>query len=216
MTAFDINGKLHILETFDIPLSDKAFSPLIWLGHIVSDICTQMGVPIPGWAFLQLMQFGSIGSNDKTVADISRWMYVNGYDLTHLVTMSVPTSIIELIVRSYHYLSLLESPEHLSNLVNSSIAVKEITQIKSNLKLHKMLFLAHAVAASGNALKVFSYAGNPLAINLTQWSALIKESVVIIKMINRDKTPEKIVSNRSKINAKWKEIKDMKIGRMSI
>jgi hypothetical protein len=29
--------------------------------------------------------------------------------------------------------------------------------------------LAHAISASGNALKIFTYAGNPLAINLPQW-----------------------------------------------
>lgn len=207
LTAFDIDGKLHILKTFDIPTVDKAFAPLIWLGHIISDVCTKAGIPIPGWGFLQLIQFGSFNSNQKTIADISRWMYLNGYDLRHFITMSTSVAVIELIVRGYHSLSCLENQEQLQNFGHSSIGAKEIARIRSNLKLHKMLFLAHAIAASGNALKVFAYSGNPLAINLPQWLSLIKESIYIIQASRRDTTPEKIIRNREKINEVWKEIK---------
>lgn len=206
MTAFDANGKLHILKTFDMSLTDKAFAPLIWLGHIVSDMCTKMGVPIPGWAFTQILQFGSFGSDKRTIADISKWMYLNGYDLRHFVTMSVSVAVIELIVRGYHYLSSLESPEQIHCSMHNSIATKEIAQIQSKLKLHKMLFLAHAIGASGNALKVFTYSGNPLAINLPQWLVFMKESLNILQAVTRDKTPEIIVRNRTKINDVWKEI----------
>ncbi len=203
MTAFDINGNIQILKTFDLPLEDKVFAPFIWLGHIVSDMCTKMGVPIPGWAFLQVMQFGSFGSNNKNLADISRWMYVNGYDLRHFVTMSIPVAIIEIILRGYHYLSYLDSPEQIQCSLHTCIASRELAQIKSNLKLHKMLFLDHAIAASGNAIKIFAYSGNPLAINLPQWLVFLKESVKMVQAVTRDKTPEKIVRNRDKINREW-------------
>jgi hypothetical protein len=211
MTAFDANGKLHILKTFDMSLTGKAFAPLIWLGHIVSDMCTKMGVPIPGWAFTQLLQIGSFGSDKRTIAEISRWMYLNGYDLRHFVTMSVPVTVIEMIVRSYHYLSSLESPEQLHNSIHQSVATKELAQIQSQLKLHKMLFMAHAIAVSGNALKVFTYSANPLAINFPQWLAFIKESLNILRATTRDKTPETIVRNRTKINDVWEEIEDISI-----
>lgn len=211
MTAFDINGNLHILKTFDMSLEDKAFAPLIWLGHIISDMSTKMGVPIPGWAFLQLMQFGFYGSDTKTIADISRWMYLNGYDLRHFITMSVPVTVIEIIVRGYHYLSCLDSAEQLQYSLHTSIANREMYQIQSNLKLHKMLFLAHAISASGNALKIFTYAGNPLAINLPQWLFFAKESLTILQAVTRDTTPEKIVRNRDKINDAWDKIKNINI-----
>ncbi|MBD2534354.1 hypothetical protein H6G97_34505 [Nostoc flagelliforme FACHB-838] len=206
LTAFDTNGKLHILKTFDILTADKAFAPLIWLGHIVSDVCTKAGIPIPGWGFLQLLQFGSFGSNQKTIADISGWMYLNGYDLRHFITMSTSVAVIELIVRGYHYLSCLENQEQLQNFKHTSIGLSEIAKIKSNLKLHKMLFLAHGMAASGNLLKIFIYSGNPVAINLPQWLSLMKESVHIIQASARDTTSEKIIRNREKINEVWKEI----------
>ncbi|MDM3858143.1 MAG: hypothetical protein PT120_25445 [Aphanizomenon gracile PMC649.10] len=211
MTAFDINGNLHILKTFDMSLEDKAFAPLIWLDHIISDMSTKMGVPIPGWAFLQLMQFGFYGSDTKTIADISRWMYLNGYDLRHFITMSVPVTVIEIIVRGYHYLSCLDSAEQLQYSLHTSIANREMYQIQSNLKLHKMLFLAHAISASGNALRIFTYAGNPLAINLPQWLFFAKESLTILQAVTRDTTPEKIVRNRDKINDAWDKIKNINI-----
>jgi hypothetical protein len=216
MTAFDINGNIQILKTFDMSLKDKVFAPLLWLGHIISDMCTKMGVPIPGWAFLQLLQFGSFGSNNKTIADISRWMYLNGYDLRHFISMSVPVAAIEIIVRGYHYLSSLETPAQIEYSLHGSVASKELTQIQSNLKLHKMLFLAHAIAASGNALKVFIYSGNPLAINLTQWLFFLKESVNIVRASMRDRTPEIIIRNRSKINQEWEEIQKISIGRFNL
>lgn len=212
MTAFDIDGNIQILKTFDVSSTDKVFAPLIWLGHIVSDMCTKMGVPIPGWAFLQLMQFGSFGSSNLTIADISRWMYLNGYDLRHFTTMSIPVAVIEIIVRGYHYLSSLDNAEEIQYLLHTSGSTKELYQIKSNLKLHKMLFLAHAIAASGNAMKVFTYSGNPLAINLSQWMLFLKESVKITQAITRDKIPEIIVRNRNKIHREWEEIKSLPIG----
>ncbi|BAY34580.1 hypothetical protein NIES2107_64850 [Nostoc carneum NIES-2107] len=206
LTAFDTNGKLHILKTFNISTADKAFAPLIWLVHIVSDVCTKAGIPIPGWGFLQFLQFGSFGTNQKNIADISKWMYLSGYDLRQFITMSTSVAVIELIVRSYHYLSCLESQEQVQNFINTSIGLSEIAKIKSNLRLHKMLFLAHGMAASGNLLKIFVYSGNPLAINLPQWLSLMKESIHIIQASTRDTTPEKIIRNREKINEVWKEI----------
>lgn len=216
MTAFDANGNLQIVKTFDVTSNDKVFAPLLWLGHIISDMCTKMGVPIPGWAFLQLLQFGSFGANNKTIADISRWMYLNGYDLRHFFTMSIPVAVIEIVVRGYHYLSSLKTPEQLEYSLHSSIASKELAEIQSNLKLHKMLFLSHAIAASGNALKVFTYSGNPLAINLPQWLLFLNESVKIVQLITRDKTPEKILRNRNKINKEWEEIKNISIEKIDI
>lgn len=215
MTAFDTKGNLQIFKTFDMSSSDRVFAPFIWLGHIVSDMCTKMGIPIPGWAFTQLLQFGSF-NNNRNIAEISRWMYLNGYDLRHFLTMSVSASAIEIVVRAYHYVSYLDTPEKIQESLHSSITNKELNQIKSDLKLHKMLFLAHGIAASGNALKVFTYSGNPLAINLTQWLFFVKESVQIIQGMTRDKNPEIIIRNRHKINNEWQEIKNISINRFNL
>lgn len=125
--------------------------------------------------------------------------------------MSIPVAVIEIIIRAYHYLSCLNNRE-VESSISLSLMSKELAQIESNLKLHKMLFFSHSIAASGNALKVFAYSGNPLAINAEQWIFFIKESIKMTKAISRDKIPEKIVRNRKIIDDAWKSITDIKIG----
>ncbi|MBC8146597.1 MAG: hypothetical protein H8E98_01260 [Bacteroidetes bacterium] len=212
LTAIDTSGKIQILKTLNTSVTDKIFAPFLWIGHIVSDICTKAGIPIPGWGFLQIMQFGSMGEKNRTIADISRWMYLNGYDLRHFLTMAISTASIEIIIRAYHYLSNIENKEQLKNSTKHSISSRELSNIQFNLKLHKMLFLSHSIAAGGNALKIFSYQGNPLAINIPQWLMFAKESVKMGKAILRDKTPEKIDRNRTNIDKEWDEIRKIEIG----
>ena len=72
-----------------------------------------------------------------------------------------------------------------------------------------MLFLSHTFAAGGNALKVFIHHGNPLAINISQWTMLLKESVKMVKAVTRDKKPEMIKRNRCNIDKEWEAIKDI-------
>ncbi|NLO38212.1 MAG: hypothetical protein GX115_01885 [Ruminiclostridium sp.] len=213
LTAIDIQGNFINIKTYDPGLTKKLLSPFLWLGHIVSDVCTSMGIPIPGWGFLQLLQFGSFGKKDRTIAEISKWMYLNGYDLRHFITMSVSPAIIEIIVRGYHYLSLLNSEKQLVHSMTDTHADTEITKMESNLKLHKMLFLSHAFAAGGNAFKIFINQGNPLALNISQWIMLLKESIKMTKAVTRDKKLEMIIRNRNKIDEEWEAIKGINVNR---
>lgn len=210
MTAFDKNGSIRIVKN-GLPLEEGLiFTPIVWIGHIISDICTRQGLLIPGWGFLQMLQIGSFGDKDRTIAQISEWMYLNGYDLRHFVTMSTVPATIEIIIRAYHQLSLLKS----KNTFNS-IAKQEIEEIKNNLKLNKMLFLAHGFATSSNVAKVWAYEGNPLAINTSEWIFFIKESYKITNGIMRDTTIEKAVRNRESINDTWENIKTIDIGNIN-
>ncbi|MBP0010436.1 MULTISPECIES: hypothetical protein [unclassified Roseofilum] len=203
LTAFDVQGNLKIIQTWNMAGENKIFSPLIWLGHIVSDLCTSMGIPVPGWGFTQLLQFGSIGPKNMTIAQTANWMYVNGYELRHLLTLSMPVAAIDLVIRSYHYLSTLK-PEPCK--LKASMGYGEIEKIQANLKLNKMLLLSRAIAVSGNGLKVFTYAGNPLALNVAQWLFLIKDSIAVVQGMMRDKAPEQLVRNRQQINLTWQDI----------
>jgi len=203
MTVIDGQGIIHIVKTFDMPLKEQVFAPFIWLAHIISDVCTSRGIPVPGWGFTQLLQYGSFGPKDRTMADITRWMYENGYDLRHFATMSVVPASIEIIIRIYHNMTL-EKPLVHDN--TTTLADIELQNIKNNLKLHKMLFAAHTIASAGNAIKVYSMAGNPTAVNIVQWGMLMRESITIVKAITRNKTVEKVQRNRNRINQEWKEI----------
>ncbi|MBP0013365.1 MAG: hypothetical protein J7545_19090 [Roseofilum sp. SBFL] len=90
--------------------------------------------------------------------------------------------------------------------LKASMGYGEIEKIQANLKLNKMLLLSRAIAVSGNGLKVFTYAGNPLALNVAQWLFLIKDSVAVVQGMMRDKTPEQLVRNRQQINLTWQDI----------
>ncbi len=215
MSVIDRSGALRVVTTFTPGATDKMFAPFLWLGHILSDVCTSCGIPIPGWGFTQLLQFGSFGAKNKNVADLAAFMYTHGYDLRHLLTMAISTATIELIIRPYHYLTSMRPIDNDPRGVSTSISTRELERMESRLKLHKMLFLAHSCAAGGNAVKVFLHKGNPLAINIAQWGMFLKESVTILKAVTRDTTGEKIIRNRRNIDAGWKGIQDIEFTRFS-
>lgn len=213
ITVFDKNGSIKIVKNGSSIEKGVIFTPIVWIGHIISDICTRQGLPIPGWGFLQIIQVGSFGDKDRNIAQISEWMYLNGYDLRHFVTMSTVPAIIEIIIRAYHGLSLVE--DNKVNIFNS-VAEKEIKEMNNSLKLNKMLFLAHGLATTSNGIKVLINEGNPLAINVSEWSCLIKESYKMINATTRDTTIEKVVRNRDNINNNWEGIKSIEINKKSI
>ena len=104
-TTIDKKGVLRVEKIGDGEgIIGLLVAPFIWLGHIISDVFTSAGIPIPGWTYLQMLQFGSFGEKKRTIADFSRYMYYCGYDLRHLVTMSSTKVIIQFVVRLYHFL----------------------------------------------------------------------------------------------------------------
>ena len=200
MTVVDGKGLVHIVKTKDMPLEELMIAPLTWLSHIVSDICTKQGIPIPGSVFTQFLQFGSFGDKGRNVADISRWMYQNGYDIRHFVTMAIVPAVIEIIIRLYHNIKIQSIEDSNPRLFLD----KELDILNNKLKLEKMLFMTHAIASGGNAIKVFSMAGNPTAINIVEWGFFFKKSFTVFNAVTRDKTVEELHSNRATINHNWK------------
>ena len=203
MSVIDSKGKFQVIPTKEATTKQMIYSPLIWLGHIVSDVCTKMGIPIPGWGLLQLAQFGSLGDKDRTVADLSRWMYLNGYDIRHFMTMGTVPGTIEVLIRGYHYFGQLENKNQLIEFTGKLHLDKEIEELQSAIKLNKMIFYAHSLAAGGNLAKIFINHGNPLAYNTAQWIALAKSSRDALHYSNRDRTTEKINRNRKSIQNNW-------------
>jgi len=204
ITLIDSKGVIHnvSLEKFqDITFEDKVFAPFVWIGHILSDVCTKMGVPVPGWGFTQLLQFGSFGENNRTFADLARYMYLEGYDLRHLVTMGIVPGIIDLCMRIYFKLTLAESDAY------SLLYQRNLKEVQDRIRLEKMLFIAHSVATSGNVLKIILYQGNPSALNISEVLAFVKQSVEMVRIQQRNTTGEKVIRNRQKINDEWNNIK---------
>ena len=156
-TLIDSKGIIHCIpiEKYQVfPMDNKMFAPLIWLGHILSDVCTKMGIPIPGWGFTQLLQFGNFGEDSKTVAGVTRGMYVEGYDVRHFLTISAVPAVIEMCTKMYFKFTLSKD-EFLS-----PIYLQELKPIQNNIRLEKMIFIAHSVAVSGNVGKIMLYQGS--------------------------------------------------------
>lgn len=84
-----------------------------WFGHIMSDISGSSGskgrgsgLPVPGWSSLQKLQFGNIKlkTNKKdtyTFAEVSEWMFKNGYDVRAFTAELIPVLIYETLIRLY-------------------------------------------------------------------------------------------------------------------
>ncbi len=195
-TCIDRNGCLVVEKIAENDFSKLLGIPIVWLGHLLSDVFTKMGIPIPGWSYLQLLQFGSFGEKERTISDVARYMYLNGYDMRHFLSMSAVNAAIELIVRLYYILVCKRRPKDFS-----LEAEKEYTELKNKIKLHDMLFVSYAVASCGNIAKICAYQGNPTALNLPLWLGMIKEAVAKAEISTRNsKHYEKAIENRHVID----------------
>lgn len=168
--SYDSGSQLHRLIKGQVfsPIGDEALGGRLTaaivthLRHLASDVATPLGLPSPMATLLQSLNVGAFGKNERTVAELARWMYLNGYDFRHFLTMGLSPAVIEVVLRGYlmirHYAKHGETKFLLAK----------------SPKYRSMLLSAHAVAAAANAGKVYLAAGNPLAINQAQWMALLR------------------------------------------
>lgn len=174
MSCIDKNGMLQIVKVDEANLGKLITAPFLWFGHLLSDVFTRMGIPIPGWSYLQLLQFGSLGEKERTIAEVTRYMYLEGYDIRHFTSMSIVNAVIEILVRIYFFLT--QEMRHTKG-VHLSASEREYEEIKLNIKKHNMLAISYAIASFGNAVKIAAYSGNPTAFNLPLWIGMIKEAI---------------------------------------
>lgn len=195
-TVIDNNGKIRVLvNQKDYPITKKYFALIVAIGHLISDVCTARGLPIPGFITTQLFAGG-----DHSIAKIAEGMYLDGYDLRHLASMEVPVAIKNLIINLYIRIFKKQEPDFLS-----TIAEKELQQNAEIAFKYKMILISDAVACGGNVLKFFipPTSGNITALNLPEWCSLLKNTIYNLKYELRDKTIEKVNANRDAINQNW-------------
>lgn len=167
---------------------------LTQFGHLVSDVATPTGLPAPFMTAMQALKFGSFGEKGRSVAEVSRWMYTQGYDFRHFLVGGIAPGVIEIVLRAYillrHYAEHGESKFMLGG----------------HPKYRSMLLAAHGIAAAANAGKVALYEGNPLAINMAQWMALFRYLVPSMKYWVFDRHRLKL-DHLERINDRgWREI----------
>ena len=170
MTTIDKSGKIvsQVIESYSDRKESDLFAALLkQLIHFKSDITTSMGLPAPMMAVFNLFQFGNIGDEHQTIAEIVQGMYYEGYDFIHFCSTSTSAMLIEVIVRSSYCIKRVNE----GNTIRESIPFS--TNREKNPKLATMLFVAHSIATGCNTGKVY-FTKNPMAINYTQWIVFSK------------------------------------------
>lgn len=177
MTTIDKAGKFvsQVMENYADRTEADIFAALAkQVAHLKSDMTTSMGLPAPMMGLFNLLQFGSIGEYEQTVAEIVQGMYYEGYDFIHFCSMSVSAMLIEVVVRMGYAIKRIKE----GSAVKDAIPVS--TNHEKMSKLGTMLFTAHSAATAINAGKVV-FTENPMAINYPQWIAFAKYSYQQLK-----------------------------------
>ncbi len=160
-TCYNSTGQL-ITQNVNSNMGMNVFEAIIrQIGHLKSDVSTPSGLPIPFMPLLQSIQIGNI--NGKTIGEVSRLMYVRGYNLNHLAAMSIPAITIELIVRTFFLVF---------NLCDNKSITESLPFNKP--KVDKMLFNSYLIAAGCNSAKMIALQGNIFAFNPTIWAGTLK------------------------------------------
>ena len=202
MTTIDKNGKIvsQIMENYGDRTEMNIFEAIAkQIIHLKSDITTSMGLPVPLMSLFNLLQFGSIGEAEQTIAEIVQGMYYEGYDFIHFCSMSIPVMITEVIIRIGYAFKRIKEGHSIKESIPFSL------DREKHPKLATMLFIGHSSATAINAGKVF-FTKNPMAINYPQWIEFAKYSYKQLKwgLLEKPKLQDKYV--RGKTNEELQEV----------
>lgn len=193
MTTIDKTGKVvsQTMENYADRIEPNIFKAFAKeLTHLKSDVTTSMGLPAPLMSLFNLLQFGSIGEEEQTIAEIVQGMYYEGYDFIQFCASSIPVMITELIVRLCYAIKRIKEGHSIKESIPLSL------DREKHPKLATMLFIAHSAAAGINAGKVY-FSQNPVAINYPQWLAFAKYSYNQLKwtLINKPKARDAYIND---------------------
>lgn len=204
MSYISKDGVLKIIPAAHVDIWRILAMPIIWIGHILSDMFTKSGIPIPYGCLLRTLQFGSIGEKGRTIGQVVEYMYIEGFDLRHMVTMCVENAVIELILRIYHILTKPRIDEF-ARLRSDIIADKEL-QLR---RLQKMRLQGYAIATCGNVAKLAVYRWNPLALNITIWTEFLRTAIAEFdRKHNSTQSVLDLINLRKEINNNFEKIDD--------
>ncbi|MDA0385965.1 hypothetical protein [Vibrio owensii] len=144
-----VGGQLIVDPTAAEPINNVFKAISTWASHMMSDINTTQGLPIPGTAFIDWLSNGSYMDE----------LFRMGMDLRHLFAQAIPVFLSDILVRLYSYYK------------RDTGSLKEAFSPLPNHKLRRLLLLMHSVNLTANLVITFSLkGGNPTNIN---WSSVI-------------------------------------------
>lgn len=179
MTTIDKAGKIvsQTMENYADRAEPNLFKAIAKeIAHLKSDVTTSMGLPAPLMGLFNLLQFGSIGEEELTIAEIVQGMYYEGYDFVQFCSSSIPVMLVEVIIRLGYAIKRIKEGHTIKESIPFSLDRKKCP------KLATMLFIGHAAATGINAGKV-AFTKNPVAINYPQWLAFAKYSFFQLKWV---------------------------------
>lgn len=194
MTTIDKTGKIvsQVMENYADRKESSIFAAIAkQIIHFKSDITTSMGLPAPLMGLFNLLQFGSIGEEEQTIAEIVQGMYYEGYDFIHFCTLSIPVMLVEVVTRVGYAIKRIKEGHSVKESLPFSL------NREKHPKLSTMLFIGHSAATAVNAGKVY-FTKNPMAINYPQWIAFAKYSYKQLKwvLIEKPEARDAFVSGR--------------------
>lgn len=201
-TFVDRDGSLRVVPSAinNKSLPEKYLAVLFYVGHIISDLFTSRGIPIPGFF---LTQFFTDGAPNASIAKISDAMYRDGYDMRHLASMSVPVMAKDIVLTSYLHLAENNMVTH-----TAPVAIKEKHLLDLELRKTKLVFIANSIAVGGNTAKFFLPPSccNPCSLNAPEWFAFLCSSIGMAGAATRNMDAEQVMQNRVDIDRRWDEL----------
>ena len=204
MTTIDKTGKIvsQSMKNYSDRKESDIFAAIAkQIIHFKSDITTSMGLPAPLMGLFNLLQFGKIGDEEQTIAEIVQGMYYEGYDFIHFCSMAVSTMIVEVVIRLGYALKRIKEGNPLKNSIPFSL------DREKNPKLNTMLFIGHSTATAANAGKIY-FTKNPMTINYAQWITFAKYSYTQLKWVLMEKSELRDAYVSNQIYKETKEIFD--------
>ncbi len=172
LTGVSRSGVVKVLDVGGAPTGNLAVALGLQAMHLVSDVITPAGLQLPGWSALLTVDETVLGSK-HTVAELSRWMYLSGYDTWHLPTLAVPILATEAVLRGYIGLRQLLDARYREELDIERLRTGS-HRVSDLPRYEVMALIARGVAVAGNAGRFALSGANPLTLNFPLWLAFSK------------------------------------------
>jgi hypothetical protein len=155
-----INGRPAAAETWTAAIAVQVL-------HLLSDVATPAGLPLPGWTALGLIPKEHTGLSSAALA---RTMFVRGYDSWHFMAMAAPGATVELVCRGYWGIRQLMDPGF-ADVAGSA------DRVGDHPRYQALTAAATSVADAGNLAKFVVAGANPLTLNYALWMSLAKDGI---------------------------------------
>jgi len=172
LTGASRSGVVNVFESGPPTAQTLPAALALQAMHLMSDVVTPAGLQLPGWSALLAIDKSLLGSSES-VAEISRMMYVRGYDTWHLPTMAVPVLGIEVVLRGYVGLRQLLDDVYRDELDLERLRVNS-ERVRDLPRYEVMALIARSIAVAGNAGRFALSGSNPLTLNFPLWMAFAK------------------------------------------